>query len=34
MKKDNVDKIPNRKKTAYIVIVAFQIPKAKIVIYE
>lgn len=34
MKKDNIDKIVNRKKTAYIVIVSFELPKAKIIRYE
>lgn len=34
IKKDNIDRISNRKKPAYIVIVSFQIPQAKIVIYE
>lgn len=33
-KKKNIDKISNRQETAYIVIVEFQIPKAKISIYE
>lgn len=34
IKKISIDKIPNRTLSAYIIIVAFQIPKAKITIYE
>lgn len=33
-KKNNLDKIPNRQEIAYIVIVEFQIPKAKMIVYE
>lgn len=34
IKKANIDKLKNRTTPAYIIIVSFQIPKAKVVIYE
>lgn len=34
IKKENIDKIPNRNLTAVIIVVAFNIAKAKIIIYD
>jgi len=34
IKKENIDKIPNREKTAVIIVVAFNNAKAKIIIYD